>query len=98
MRLDIDLDQLVAEVATRVAAELSERMASQVASPWMNMEEAAAYTRIPLGTFRKWAAAGRIPAHGGRRKLFHRVELDAALGFTAAGTDAVRRIANHRAA
>jgi excisionase family DNA binding protein len=47
----------------------------------MAMEEAIAYTRVPAGTFRKWVAAGRIPAHGGRRKLFHRVELDAALGY-----------------
>jgi excisionase family DNA binding protein len=47
----------------------------------MAMDEAIAYTRIPAGTFHKWVAAGCIPAHGGRRKLFHRDELDAALGF-----------------
>jgi excisionase family DNA binding protein len=47
----------------------------------MAMEEAIACTRIPAGTFRKWVAAGRIPALGGRRKLFHRDELDAALGY-----------------
>lgn len=81
MRLDLDLDRLVDEVATRVAAELADRIASQAPSPWMAMEEAIAYTRIPAGTFRKWVAAGRIPAHGGRRKLFHRNELDAALGY-----------------
>lgn len=87
MRLDLDLDRLVDEVATRVAAELADRIASQAPSPWMAMEEAIAYTRIPAGTFRKWVAAGRIPAHGGRRKLFHRNELDAALGYVgAAGT------------
>jgi len=40
----------------------------------MAMEEAIAYTRIPAGTFRKLVAAGRIPAHGGRRKLFHRAQ------------------------
>jgi hypothetical protein len=38
---------------------------------------------IPAGTFRKWVAAGRIASHGGRRKLFHRAELDAALGYSA---------------
>jgi excisionase family DNA binding protein len=80
LRLDIDLDRLVDELATRVAVELADRIASQARSPWMAMEESIAYTRIPAGTFRKWVAAGRIPAHGGRRKLFHRDELDAALG------------------
>ena len=84
MRLDLDLDRLIDEVATRVAAELADRIASQAPSPWMAMDEAIAYTRVPAGTFRKWVAAGRIPAHGGRRKLFHRDELDAALGFVSA--------------
>lgn len=84
MRLDIDLDKLVDELATRVAVELADRIASEAPSPWMAMEEAIAYTRVPAGTFRKWVAAGRIPAHGGRRKLFHRYELDAALGFVGA--------------
>lgn len=81
LRLDLDLDRLVDELATRVAAEVASRIASQAPSPWMAMDEAIAYTRIPAGTFRKWVAAGRIPAHGGRRKLFHRDELDAALGY-----------------
>jgi len=80
LRLDLDLDRLTDELATRVAAEVADRIASQAPSPWMAMDEAIAYTRIPAGTFRKWVAAGRIPAHGGRRKLFHRDELDAALG------------------
>jgi excisionase family DNA binding protein len=78
--LELDLDMLADEVATRVAARLADRIASQ-ASPWMAMDEAIAYTRIPAGTFRKLVAAGRIPSHGGRRKLFHRDELDAALGL-----------------
>ena len=79
---EFDFDRLVDEVATRVAAEIAERIASPPASPWMSMEEAIAYSRVPAGTFRKWVAAGRIPAHGGRRKLFHRDELDAALGYS----------------
>jgi excisionase family DNA binding protein len=81
LRLEFDLDQLAAEVATRVAAQLADRIATDQATPWMDMAEAIAYTRIPAGTFRKWVAAGRLPAHGGRRKLFHRAELDAALGY-----------------
>ncbi len=79
MRLEIDLDLLADEVAARVAARLADRIAPQASSPWMAMEEAIAYTRIPAGTFRKLVAAGRLPAHGGRRKLFHRDELDSAL-------------------
>ena len=79
MRLEIDLDLLADEVATRVAARLADRLASQASSPWMAMEEAIAYTCIPAGTFRKLVAAGRLPAHGGRRKVFHRDELDATL-------------------
>ena len=59
------------------------------------MEEAIAYTRIPAGTFRKLVAAGRIPAHGGRRKLFHRDELDdKALGH---GGEADLRLVTDRA-
>jgi excisionase family DNA binding protein len=81
LRLEIDLDELAAEVATRVAVQLAEQFASQAPTPWMAMDEAIAYTRIPAGTFRKWVAAGRIPAHGGRRRLFHRAELDASLGY-----------------
>jgi hypothetical protein len=69
LRLEIDLDLLAAEVATRVAEQFAERIASQAPSRWMAMDEAVAYTRIRAGTFRKWVAAGRIPAHGGRRQL-----------------------------
>jgi excisionase family DNA binding protein len=92
--LRLDLDRLVAEVATRVADEVAVRIASQAPSPWMAMDEAIAYTRIPAGTFRKWVAAGRIPAHGGRRKLFHRDELDQALGYSTASLRAMREQAS----
>jgi excisionase family DNA binding protein len=92
--LRLDLDRLVAEVATRVADEVANRIASQAPSPWMAMDEAIAYTRIPAGTFRKWVAAGRIPAHGGRRKLFHRDELDRALGYSPASVQPLRQQAS----
>jgi excisionase family DNA binding protein len=94
LRLEIDLDLLADEVATRVAARLADRIAPQTTSPWMAMEEAIAYTRIPAGTFRKLVAAGRLPAHGGRQKLFHRDELDVALGH---GSDADRRLVSEHA-
>ena len=57
LRLELDLDLLADEVATRVAARLADRIASQASSPWMAMDEAIAYTRIPAGTFRKLVAA-----------------------------------------
>jgi excisionase family DNA binding protein len=84
VRLEIDLDHLADEVAARVAARLADRLPPPNASPWMAMNEAITYTRIPPGTFRKLVAAGRLPVHGGRRKLFHRDELDAALRDSAA--------------
>jgi hypothetical protein len=34
LRFDFDLDRLVDEVATRVAAELADRIASEAPSPW----------------------------------------------------------------
>ena len=53
MRLVIDLDRLVDDVATRVAVELAKPMASQQSTSWMSMGKAINYTRIPPGTFRK---------------------------------------------
>jgi len=94
LRLELDLDQLADEVATRVAARLADQIVSQASSPWMAMEAAIAYTRIPAGTFRMLVAAGRIPAHGGRRKLFHRDDLDKALRH---GGEADLRLVTDRA-
>ena len=59
----------------------------------MAIEEAVAYTRTRAGTFRKLVAAGRLPAHGGRRKLFHRDELDAALRH--GGASGLKLLSNH---
>jgi len=80
-RLEIDLDPLLDELADRVAKRLASAVAAAERSPWMRMGEAIEYTRIPEGTFRKWVAQGRIPSHGGRRKVFHRAEVDAAMGY-----------------
>jgi hypothetical protein len=66
--LRLDLDGLVTEVATRVAALLAQQMASEATSSMMATDRAIASTRIPAGISRKWAAAGRTPAHGGRRE------------------------------
>ena len=56
-------------------------------SPWMLMEEAIDYTRVPAGTFRKWVAEGRIPAHGGKRQAVssRRARRRARVRFTRAG-------------
>lgn len=70
------LDALAEALAERLAARL--RLDNE-ASPWMTTPEAIAYTKIPKGTFDKLSAHGVIPSHGGRRKLFHRDEVDQAL-------------------
>jgi excisionase family DNA binding protein len=75
------VDAIADAVALRVIRQLEER--EEHATPWMNTEEAIEYTRLPAGTFREWAASGRLPSHGGRRKLFHRAEVDRALGYVA---------------
>lgn len=76
---DSAIEALADVLAERVAVRFSDRDGRE--SPWMTTEEAATYCRVPLGTFQKWAASGRIPSHGGRRRLFHRAEVDRALGY-----------------
>jgi len=69
-------------LADRLAPRLAERLgvpALSGASPWMTFEEAVEYTKVPAGTFRKLSAAGTFTPHGGKRKVYHRHELDAAL-------------------
>lgn len=75
---------LLDALARRLAARVVERMADQLSashegSPWMTFEEAVEYARVPAGTFRKLSADGTFTAHGGKRKIYHRQELDAAL-------------------
>ena len=40
---------------------------------------AITYSGLAESTFRKLAACGKIPSHGGRAKLFYRPEIDRAL-------------------
>jgi hypothetical protein len=79
------LELLLDELAERLAPRLANVVASNASSnttPWLTTVEAIEYTRLPPGTFRKLSACGKIPAHGGRSKLFYRPELDQALlGF-----------------
>jgi hypothetical protein len=82
-------DDLTGLMLTRLADELAERLARRVeerltaacrhASPWLTTAEAIDYTRLAEGTFRKLAASGKIPSHGGRAKLFYQPELDQSL-------------------
>jgi hypothetical protein len=78
---DTLLDALTDRIADAVAARLDDEGRGAGGSPWKRMEEAAEYTRIPLGTFKKLAASGHFPSHGDRRKVFHVAELDRALGY-----------------
>jgi hypothetical protein len=80
---DAALHALADAVARRVSAKLDELQPGP--SPWLTREEAIAYTRLPKGTFDKRAASGEFPSHGGRTKVFHRAELDAALGYAGGG-------------
>jgi len=76
LRLDFD-DETLDALAERIAARIP--AASPAGSPWMKFPELVDYTRIPEGTLRKMSAAGEMPSHGGRVKLYHRDEVDEAL-------------------
>ncbi len=86
------LDEILDALAARIAALLPDA-AAQPATPWMDTEGAIAYTQMRAGTFREWVAAGRFIKHGGKRALFHRDELDRALGYVPPGITQLRRAA-----
>lgn len=77
LSIPISLDSLVEPLAERLAEVLGPLLAEK--SPWMTKEEAIEYTRLAPGTFKMYAADGRIPSHGGKTKIFRRDELDEAL-------------------
>ena len=75
---------LIEELASRVADQLALQLAKVVSEshgpgPWLTTAEAIKYMGLPDGTFRKLAACGKIPSHGGRSKIFFRPEIDQAL-------------------
>ena len=48
-----------------------------VATPWLNYEEAAAYTRKAVSTLQHLVSANQIPVYGSRRaRVFRRDMLD----------------------
>ena len=74
------LEQLVEQIARRVLdmqRELSPTENAEQLSPWMSIENAAAYLDWPKQRLYKLTAQGAIPhyKHDGRL-LFHRQELD----------------------
>lgn len=90
---------LADELAERLAEHLAPRVAELVSdrpahtSPWLTTSQAIDYSRLPEGTFRKLAACGKIPSHGGRAKLFYRPELDQALlDLSGPADDRLRRV------
>jgi len=78
------LDQLLHELARRLAAELAHltppeaSTSDEIRSPWMSLPHAASYLDWPKQRLYKLTAAGAIPhyKHEGRL-LFHCAELDA---------------------
>ncbi len=77
---DAFLDALARSLAARLAEQITDQLTGLYeGSPWMTFEEAVEYARVPAGTFRKLSADGTFTAHGGKRKIYHRQELDAAL-------------------
>lgn len=87
------VDQVAEVIAERVAARV-EAKAGGGGTPWMNTGEAIEYTRLPRGTFEKMAARGVFGrGHGqGRRRVYHRSELDRGLGYVPQDGTSVRRI------
>lgn len=77
------LDQLLQELARRIATELARQTPTppsapeEARSPWLNINSAAHYLDWPKQRLYKLTAAGAIPhyKHDGRL-LFHRTELD----------------------
>ena len=67
------------ELVDAIAAETARRITESgvVFSPWMNVDEAAAYLRIPKGRLQNLTAAGVIKvSRQGKAKVYHRDWLD----------------------
>lgn len=71
-------DALIDAIAERVVNLLDEREHGRPASPWLDVEEAAAYLRASKQRIYDLVSAGELnPARDGRRLLFRREQLDA---------------------
>ena len=87
-------DELAERLAERLAPHLAKLVSPAPApsSPWLTTTQAIAYSGLPEGTFRKLAACGKIPSHGGRTKLFYQPELDQALLEFSGSAEEERRL------
>lgn len=83
MSLHLELaDDALDQLAERIAERIQGRPEA-AASPWMDFAGLMEYTKIPEGTLRKLTASSQIPGHStGRVKVYHRDEVDAALGYS----------------
>jgi excisionase family DNA binding protein len=79
--------ELVDAIAERVKAELLAELRGQAGSPWLSERDAAAYLGVSERTLQRRVARGRLRSTTlGRRRLFHRDDLDA-LPETATGEE-----------
>jgi excisionase family DNA binding protein len=71
-------EQVVDAIAERAAELVLERIGEgNGASPWLSLAEAAKYLSVSARTLQRLASRGRIRSTTlGRRRLFHRDELD----------------------
>jgi excisionase family DNA binding protein len=80
-KLELSLAELIEQLATTLAQRLTEnephQPTSSTDSPWLNIENAAAYLDWPKQRLYKLTASGGIPHYKqDGRLLFHRAELD----------------------
>jgi hypothetical protein len=73
---NVSVEQLVSALAKAIAQEIDDDASAASSPSWLRKSEAISYSRMPKGTFEKLSASGRIRSHGGKTKLYHRVELD----------------------
>lgn len=78
------IEELVSEL---IDERLAAASANGASSPWLALDEAAAYLRVSARTLERRIAKGRVRSTTiGRRRLFHREDLDA-LAEAATGED-----------
>jgi excisionase family DNA binding protein len=74
----VDLADTIDAIADAVAARLTSSQQPDASSPWLNVEQAAAYLGdAPTSRIYDLTAQGKLTAHrDGRRLLLHRDDLD----------------------
>jgi excisionase family DNA binding protein len=73
-------DELLDDLAARVAAKLTEQNPARAQDGYLSVDEAARYLACPASRIYELKAAGKLAHYkDGRRLLFRREDLDAAL-------------------